>query len=307
MVKKYIELPLNFLDIEEYVIAGATEAVDAFFAGNNYFFYDTCSILHHSNLAKRKAVIDYFKSKSATIIITRTVLMELSANSFKVHGVQIQYFKEMFESGLKIIIFNEELIFDCLKEALSISNEDANKLLGYAAKEISKTKSKTYEILMSMDQALSNKLKGQNPGNKELFSTFFKYARSLKTEGDSLAEELMLVCIVVLSRIPIGRYILVSDDFRIRHQVISVKDYTARHHKKSEPYQLTTASLAFRMYKDSVITTRGELLDLIQCVSKDSIPVYFVGECDINQEKGILRCEDLVDRIMNEKEFRIIY
>ncbi|MDK2820870.1 MAG: hypothetical protein PWP31_835 [Clostridia bacterium] len=308
MAKKYREVPSNFKDFENYLIYKKQEVIDAFFKGKKYFFYDTCSILHHSNTENRYYIIEFLKSKSAIIIITRTVLMELTANSFELHQVQINFLKELYDNGLCILLFNEEIILACLKKILNITIEEANKLLGFAVKEVSKFKTKTYEVLNSMDKRVANKLKSLEPGKTELYSNFFGYARSLKEEGDSLAEELIFICIIVLTKIPSGKkYILISNDLRIRHQVISIKEYIKKHHNVSEPYQLTTAALLYKMYKEGIISNRNDMIDIISKSSNGNINVYFVSEYDIKQEKDSFTAEELVDRVISENEFRIIY
>lgn len=307
MAKKYQEVPSNFSSFESYIVSTKEEVVDAFAKAHKYFFYDTCSILHHSLSANRHSIINYLKSKADIIIVTRTVLMELTANSFELHQVQIQYFRELYNSGFKVILFDEELIYSCLKDALSISTEDANRLLGYAIKEVSISKTKTREVIEKMDKSSSNKLMGLNPGNKELFSAFFQYARTLKSQGDSIAEELILICIIVLTKIPMGRYLFISDDMRMRAQVIKVNDYILKHHGRKEPYQLTTASLIYKMYKDQAITKRDDMLEIMQAAFKGNVYVFFVGEYDIEQGYESFKCEDLIDRLINEKDFKIMY
>ncbi|HOM02148.1 MAG TPA: transposase [Acetivibrio sp.] len=307
MAKKYQEVPLNFSSFEDYLIDKKEEVVDAFTKAHQYFFYDTCSILHHSNSANRQTIINYLKSKADIIFVTRTVLMELTANSFELHSAQIQYFKELNDSGFKIALFDEELIYDCLKEALNISTEEANRLLGYAIKEVCRYKAKVNEIVENMDRHMSGKLKSTNPGNRELFGAFFRYARTQKSEGDSLAEELILICIIVLTRIPMGRYILISDDMRIRPQVISVNDYILKHHGRKEPYQLTTSSLVYKMYKDNILTDKDDMIEIMKAAFKGNVNVFYVGEYDIEQRYESFKCEDLIDRLIKEKDFKIIY
>ncbi len=307
MGKKYQETPLNFSSFKNYMIYKKEEVVDTISKAHRYFFYDTCSILHHSNSSNRQAIINYLKSKGDVIIVSRTALMELTANSFELHPVQIQYFSELNSSGFKVVLFNEEVIYNCLKDALNISTEEANRLLGYAVKEVCRYKTKTSEIIESMDKHMSVKLKSTNPGNRELFSTFFRYARTLKRKGDSIAEELILICIIVLTRIPLGRYFLISDDMRIKPQIISVNDYILKHHGRREPYQLTTAALVYKMYRDNVLTNRNDMIEIMKAAYKGNINVFFVGEYDIQQRYESFKCEDLIDRILNEKDFRIIY
>jgi hypothetical protein len=223
------------------------------------------------------------------------------------HPTQMQYIIELNNSGFKIILFDEEVIYDCLKDALNIRTEEANKLLGYAIKEVSKNKTKISEIIEKMDKPTSSKLKSTNPGNRELFSTFFQYARALKSEGDSIAEELILICIIVLTRIPTGRYVLISDDMRIRAQVISVNDYILKHYRRKEPYQLTTTSLVYKMYKAQALSNRDDMIEIMEAAFTANVYVFFVGEYDIEQGHESFKCEDLIDRILQEKDFKIMY
>jgi len=88
--------------------------------------------------------------------------MELTANSFELHPVQIKYFKELNSSSFKVVLFDEETVYDCLKEVLNISTEEANRLLGYAVKEVCRYKAKTSEIIENMDKHRSLKLKSTN-------------------------------------------------------------------------------------------------------------------------------------------------
>jgi len=307
MVKKYQEVPSNFSSFERYVIYKKEEVVDTFIKAHQYFFYDTCSILHHSNSSNRHIIINYLKSKADVIVVTRTVLMELTANSFELHPTQIQYFSELNSGGFKVILFDEEIIYNCLKEVLNITTEEANILLGYAIKEVCRYKGKTSEIIENMDKRMSGKLKGTNPGNRELFTAFFQYARAHKSEGDSIAEELLLICIIVLTKIPLGRYFIISDDMRMRSHVISVNDYILKHHGRKEPYQLTTSSLVYKMYKDNVLTDRDNMIEIMKSAFKGNVNAFFVGEYDIQQRYESFKCEDLIDRLLNEKDFKIIY
>lgn len=307
MAKKYQEVPSNFRSFESYIIYEKEKVVDAFGKAHKFLFYDTCSILHHSSSANRHIIISYLKSKADLIVITRTVLMELTANSFEVHPVQIQYFRELNTCGFEIVLFDEEVIYDCLKGALNISTEEANKLLGFAIKELRRSKTKIYEVIEKMDKPTSSKLKGTNPGNRELFNAFFHFARALKSEGDSIAEELILLCIIVLTRIPTGRYFLISDDIRIRPQVIGVNEYILRHHGRKEPYQLTTASLVYKMYKDGLLTNRDDMIEIMKSAFTGNANTFYVGEYDIEQKYKSFKCEELMDRLLNERDFRIIY
>lgn len=312
MDKKYAEIPSNFDDIKQYTIQGKTEVVKEILSSEKCFFYDTCSIQHHSNSQNRSYIIEYLKSKKATIILTRTVLMELSPNSFNIHPIQIQYFKELYDSNIKIIILNEEYVYDCLKEVFNYNNKELNLLLGHAVNEISKHKGKTYKILNEMERSLAIKIKGFNPGNAQLFTTFFKEARAQKEEADSLAEELIFICIIMLTSIPYlsdnVKYIFFSNDLLSRSKVIPLVDYIYKYYGKREPYQLTTAAMVYKMYRENILIDKEKLLEIMRCTyGSNNVSIYYVGEYDLKQINEKFSSEKIVDRIMSDKEFKLMY
>jgi len=95
----------------------------------------------------RHAIVNYLKSRADVIVVTRTVLMELTANSFELHPVQIKYFKELNSSSFKVVLFDEETVYDCLKEVLNISTEEANRLLDMLLKKYADTRQKQVKLL----------------------------------------------------------------------------------------------------------------------------------------------------------------
>lgn len=306
MTKKYQEVPTNFNVLKPYIIYEKNEVINEFYNRRHYFFYDTCSFLHHSNTLDRSYIIQYLKNEDAIIIITRTVLMELTANSFNLHPTQLRYLKELYNAELKILLLDEEIVADCIKNISNISNKEANILLGHAIKEVSKYKTITNKLKNNMDSTLKNKII-INPANTLMFNLFFRYARSQKVQGDSLAEELIFICIIVLTKIPLDKYILISDDLSIRNSVIRVNAYLDKHHKVKSPIQITTPALIYKMYKKSIITSKQDMINILDHVTNERITVYYLGEYDIKIENHSFDKEDLINRLISEEEFKIIY
>ncbi len=308
MAKKYQEVPLNFADIKDYLIHEKEEVVNSFLCGVNYFFYDTCSIQHHSNSENRGYIIEYLASKKATIILTRTVLMELSPNTSTIHRTQIQYFKELHNRGLKVLLFNEEYTFACLRECFNIPLAELNALLGFAVREISSYKTKIYEIMNAIDSRTAINIKGNRPERKELFSRFFTEARARKEEGDSLAEELMFICIIILTKIPSqSRFVFFSNDLSARAKVIALNEYIYRHHEKKEPYQLTTAAMVYKMFHNNILKNWDQLLEIMhKTYTSGRAKIFYVGEFDLKQQTGTYDSEEVVKRIVEDNEFKVI-
>ena len=309
MTKAYVEIPKNFNDIEKYLVLGTTDIVSKFICGKNYYFYDTCSILTHSQAKSREYILTFLKSKNALIVLTKTVLMELSSGvDNKIAPMQIDYFKEIYDSGLDIIFIDEAIVFDCLNEVIKINIEDANRLLGYAIKELSKAKGKIYDIKQDDPNKIIGKLLNENPGSKELYTDFFKYARSTKESEDNLGEELMFICFIILNKaISLGKCIFFSNDLKSMSTIIPLRDYIFRNFSKKEPYQLTTAALVYKMYKDNILRTREEMLDILTSGAIQNVRVFYLGEYDISMQQGSFSKEDLVDKIITDSHFVVAY
>lgn len=309
MTKSYVELPQNFNDIEKYLVVGTNEILSKIVCGKNYYFYDTCSVLNHSGANSREYIISYLKSKDTLIVITRTVLMELSSGvDNKIHPVQINYLKEMYDSSLDIILIDEEIVLSCLTEVINITTLEANKLLGYAVKELSRAKGKIYELIHADPKKIISKLISPSPGNKELYADFFKYARSTKESKDNLGEELMFICFIILTKaMPLGKCIFFSNDLKSMGTVIQLKDYIVKFHGKKEPYQLTTAALVYKMYKDNILKDRNKMIDILAIGPGQKVKIFYVGEDDISLQEASFSIEDLVDKIIADKHFVVVY
>lgn len=307
MPKRYKEIPSNFNEIQDYLVHEKDTMVSMYFQGNAYFFYDTCSLIHHSNALNHGEIIKYLKNHGATIIVTRIVLMELTGDSFQLHPNQIAFFRAMHENGLIVVLLDEECIASCLKEALSISNEEANLLLGYAIKEVSRHKTAIYQVIQTFEPTLRGNLLGSTPGNELLYDSFFQHARSQKTQGDRLAEEMILICIIILTKIPIGTYVFISDDLRIRQKVIATNTYLEKHHSVREPFQLTTCALVYRMCKESMLSTKQEILDILNAAFSDNVYVYYLTDRDIELRYDSFKTEELAEHMMYTADFNVIY
>jgi len=307
MSKIYREVPDNFNDIEEYVITDPTTIVESFFKYENHFFYDTCSILHHSNAICNDRIIEFLIAQSGIIIITRTVLMELSSSTFLIDSVQIDYLRKLHENGIPILLMDEEIVLMILKDTLSISNEVANQLLGYAVKEVCKFKTAIYNVMSAIDDGIRNRILHSNPGIDALYEPFFKAVRLQKTEKDSLAEELILICIIVLTKVPLGKYILVSDDLKIRNSVISITEYIQKQHGLKAPMQLTTSRLVYELYKKGILTVREDMINILTASFHGNMKVFYIGADDIQLMYDSLTKEDLIDKMLTISEFRIVY
>ncbi|MGL5677500.1 MAG: hypothetical protein ACRDDX_13900 [Cellulosilyticaceae bacterium] len=272
-----------------------------------FYFYDTCSILYHSQSANRKKIISFLKDNNAVVMITTTILMELTSDLFKIRSIQMEYIKEIFNSGIKIIVLKEEQIGEVLKAYTTLSNVECNDVLAYGIREMSKAKHKIYDIIKNEPIQNQRKFKGVDKVPTEIYSDFFTTARAQKETQDSLGEELIFLCIIVLSRLPGKQFIYLSDDKKSMPQVIIIQQYIAEYYDAKEFTQLSTAGIVYRLYKSYDVSAQEVLVEILECTTSDNnIGIWCLQEFDINPKRITTTPQKLVQEMVTQDDFKVI-
>jgi len=101
-------------------------------------------------------------------------------------------------------------------------------------------------------------------------------------------------------------YIL-SNDMKSRDSIISINTYTEKHNSRTEPYQLTTATLLYKMKQVALITNKDTLIEIFHTTFSGNVPIYYVDEFSIYMKYDKIPIDILVNRIFDDEEFRIYY
>lgn len=208
MAAVYLEKPKNWNEIESKVTTEPDKIARALlYTYKKVFFYDTCSFRGHSNLLPDDAdyIIRYIKQECGVVVITRCILMELASVSGELNLQYIEFIKRMVDvHGVEVIVMNEEDLFEVLSECFSTA-ECINSYLMWAVRMLGVPTS-TIEMTLADNNNLKRKLKeGKGLSTGNVFADFFKAVRNNKTQSDNLGEELLAVCLHILSHIP-GEY-----------------------------------------------------------------------------------------------------
>lgn len=309
MSKTYVETPSNFNLIGKYLVLEKDKVVDEITGEHELYFYDTCSIMTHAATNSRSYIINYLKSKNVLIVITRTVLMELcSGINNELKPEHIHYIEEISQAGLVIVLLDEEMVLDCLLNAIDINIEEANTLLTHAVREMNKASYTISELKDPDSQGIMHKLLSGNVGKREMYTSFFHYARSCKESGDDLGEELMFICFIVLTRVGIlEKCIFFSNDLKCLRKIVPLIGYIEKHHDKKDPYQLTTASLVYKMYVDGILSDPDKMINILECATNEDITAFYFGEYSIEKMQGSFEKNILINRILTDPHFVVVY
>lgn len=179
-------------------------------------FYDTCSFRYHANMAEESidSIFAYIKEQDGIIVITRCILMELASSSGILNQEYIQYCQKISQSGLSLYVINEEDLFQVMEICFSI-NASINNFLVWSVRMM-KGPGSTIIKTLDEDKALNDVvIKGRNPDNKGVYKRFFSSVRANKESGDNLGEELLGICLHILSQLPgeeDGKFCIITDD-----------------------------------------------------------------------------------------------
>lgn len=203
MTDDYTDTPHNMSEIIPYVITDKTTIVTEILEKEKCYFYDACSFRRHANLKKIEAeyLLKYIMNGNGIIIITRCILMELASYSGVLNQEYVEYIKHIKEFGITILVMYEEDLFSVMEICFS-TNAVINAYLCWAVRSIRSPISTITETL-KQDSGINDKvIKGKNLDSRDVYKCFFEKVRENKESGDNLGEELLALCLHILSHMP---------------------------------------------------------------------------------------------------------
>ncbi|MCC8024447.1 MAG: hypothetical protein LIP16_03990 [Clostridium sp.] len=312
MAITYAENPDNFCDIEAFVETDIKQIKRTLFSAGKVLFYDTCSFQRHSNLAdnEKSILIHYFKEQGTAIFITRCILMELIADLHELQEQYIEFIKGMNNAGVKVVIFNEECTQDILSECFS-TKEKINEYLVWAVRTV-KSPISTIEETLKADQKLTSEvIGGKNLRQSNLYQKFFVAVRANKEHGDNLGEELIAVCVHILSYLPgvfDGKLCVLTDDKGAAGKIDSVMRRTKPQNRGAGIVLFSTPKLVQHMYEEHIELSENKMVNLISQGASGNISVMGITPFDFKiNEKISITGRELVQKIMEPNGINIVF
>lgn len=312
MATTYTESPGNFCEIEAFVETGIKEMKSIFFSAERVFFYDACSFQRHSNLAdkEKNILINYFKDRGIVIFITRCILMELASERRKLTKEHIEFLKAMNGIGVKVVIFTEEYTYDILSECFS-TNDKINEYLLWAVRTVKSPVSTIGETLKADEKLTSEVIEGKNLKSSDLYQRFFTAVRGNKEHEDNLGEELISICVHILSYLPgvfDGKLCVLTDDKGTVGKIASVMKRTNPHIRGAKIILFSTPKLVQHMFQEHVEISEDEMINLISQGVSGNIVVMGTTAFDLKvDEKISMTGKELVQKIMEPNGINIVF
>ncbi len=312
MVTKYTETPDNFHEIEAYVSTEINEIKRMFYQADRVFFYDACSFQRHSNLndTEKNIFIQYFEKQGILIFITRCILMELSGDQHSLERRFIDYLKSLNDVGVKVVLFNEEYSYSIISDCFS-SIEKINKYLMWAERMVHSPVSTITDTLRADSNLNSEVHDGKNLKASDLYKRFFTAVRGNKEHEDNLGEELIAICVHILSHLPgvaDGKLCVLTDDKGAAGKIDSTMKRTNQENQGAKIIVFSTPKLVQYMFQEQIVMSEDEMVNILSQGVSGNIVVMGITDYDLEVDTKIsLSCRELVHKIIEPNGIKIVF
>lgn len=303
----YLETPHNFNEIENSICTDIQKIAEKMLSEDTLFFYDACSFQMHANMPNPECLFEFIKRNNGSVIILRSILMELESDQGLLKMRYIKYIKKMKQTGVRVFVVYEEDFFFLLSQCFS-GNERINSMLSWAVKVIKRPTGTIEDTLKSESDLMHQIIKG-NVVDGTLYDRFFHCVRMNKQSGDNLGEELITICIYLLSYIPDNRkykYIVLTDDKGAIGLINKAYKNVNTHIKENAFSALTTARLAQRLYEEGLVTDETQVEKILSLVSSDGkIKVLGSEKYDLDIKQKVMSIRELAQKIVSPNAIHI--
>lgn len=312
MATAYTETPSNLSEIMPFIVTDIKVIKNLFYSADRVIFYDACSFQRHSHLANRERsiLIRYYNAHATTVFITRCILMELASDRGMLAEEFIEFIKVMSENEIKVVLFDEEYIYDILSECFSV-NEKINAYLLWAVRMCKSPTSTITETLKENIKLMAEVLEGKNLQQSDVYDRFFTAVRGNKEHDDNLGEELIAICVHILSHLPgvyDGKLCVMTDDKGAAAKIDSVMKKTDARNRGVKIALFSTPKLVQHMFQEQVEISEDEMVTILSQGASGKIVVMGITAYDFDVNRSIsMTSRELANKIMEPNGILIVF
>ena len=131
-----------------------------------------------------------------------------------------------------------------------------------------------------------------------------------KEKGDNLGEELLAICIHILSHMPgvqDGKFCIITDNKGAAGRVDALFKRTALQYEGKRIIIFSTPKLVQVLYNKGILTDRNHLKAILDTGIKGNVVVLGTRIYDLRSKEISLSCEELTDLIMKPNGISITF
>lgn len=307
----YTDNPPNISEILPWVVTEKDRIISEIFKAARCYFYDTCSFRRHANLDVEYAeyILRYIKGQNGIIMITRCILMELASHSGILNSEYIAYIKRIHDAGITILVIYEEDLFSVMEVCFS-TNAAINDHLCWAVRNILGPFSTITETLDHNAELKNEVVKGKKTDSSRVYKHFFEAVRSNKESGDNLGEEMIAICLHILSHIPgedDGKFCIITEDKGAAGKIDAMFKRTAKQYKGSDIGIFSTQKLVQVLYREKILQDKEQLEAILGSGTDGNIVVLGMKAYDIRDRELTYSVEELAASIIQPNGIRIFF
>lgn len=311
MAADYTVTPHNMAEISPYVTVDRKQIVTELLYRQHCYFYDTCSFRFHSNLHPVEAeyLLTYVKLQNGAIVLTRCILMELASDSGMLNQEYIAYIRHIKESGIPVLLLYEEDIFSVMDVAFSTCAA-INSYLCWAVRNIKGSVSTIIHTLEQNSSLYDTVIRGKNLNNTGVYRRFFEAVRAHKEPGDNLGEELLAVCLHILSNLPgeeDGKFSIITDDKEAAGKIDTLFKNTAKQHRGKKIGIYSTPKLVQILYRQGILDNTDHIKAILRAGTNGNIGLLGMKSYDLRAAAISITCDELTALIMQPNGIHIVF
>ncbi|MGN0396106.1 MAG: hypothetical protein ACI4EF_12150, partial [Coprococcus sp.] len=245
----------------------------------------------------------------SVVVITRCILMELASHSRVLNQEYVEYIKRINDFGITVLVIYEEDLFSIMEVCFS-TNETINSYLCWAVRTIKGPVSTITETLKRNDSINNEVIKGKNLNNSGVYKHFFEAVRANKESGDNLGEEVLAICLHILSHIPgedDGKFCVITDDKGTAGKIDAMFKKTAKQHSGKSIGIFSTPKLVQVLYRENILHDSEHLKEILASGTDGNIVVLGMLVYDIRGREISLSRDELADLIMQPNGINIFF
>ena len=259
----YTTTPSNYSEIKSYISEYSEETVRCIINAKHCYIIDTCSIEFYKKENRVESFAEYVKQTNGTIIVFRTILMEMCGDRGALDRLHIDFFKCLYESGVKVFILYEENILGILNAYTQRS--EIGRFLKNAVLCVKGPTGLLRNFLDANSDIMHKIVSPTVSFSEESFSQFWNELRGIKKHKDSLGEVVCAICIHMLANMEDMnkfKYIFTTEDkpsITILAKVINNQRKYNTTLNKDMIGVATSAKIVEEMFQKGILASKADI------------------------------------------------
>ena len=259
----YTTAPSNYSEINSYIFEYSEETVRRIINAKHCYIIDTCSIEFYKKENRVEAFAEFVKQTNGSIIVFRTILMEMCGDRGAPDRLHIDFFKCLYESGVEVFVLYEENIFGILNAYTQKS--EIGRFFKNAVLCVKGPVGLLKDFLDTNSDIMHKIVSPTVSFNEELFVLFWNKLRGIKKHKDSLGEVVCAICIHMLANmedINKFKYIFTTEDKPSITVLAKVINNQRKYNTTSNKDMIgvaTSAKIVEEMFQKGILASKEDI------------------------------------------------